>query len=236
VAEQSRSRRRGFRLVVLGALGVLMLVLATVAIGWWAWLPSYRPALAAGESYGVDVSSHQRSITWRRVRSNHIHFAYIKATEGADFVDPRFATNWSEAQRVGLRVGAYHFFTLCAPGAAQAQHFLTTVPDTPAALPAAIDLELVGNCHARPDPSALDQQVAEFVRLVEEHTHQPMTVYAGASFTHRYSLPSLREHPRWIRRLLIHPSARQWHIWQANDHAHVEGIRGHVDLDVMRTP
>jgi lysozyme len=62
--------------------------------GWYGWLPRYRPDLREGESYGVDVSSHQGTIDWDRVAADDIEFAYVKATEGGDLVDARFDRNW----------------------------------------------------------------------------------------------------------------------------------------------
>src|SRR5262245_5178777 len=60
---------------------------------------------------GVDLSHHQGRIDWGKVRASKAAFAFIKATEGATFTDPAFATNWSGARDAGVLRGAYHFFT-----------------------------------------------------------------------------------------------------------------------------
>src|SRR5690349_7236247 len=109
-------RRRGV-VVLLGA--VLVLTLAGV-LAIELWLPGRRPALQAGETYGVDVSAHQGTIDWPTVAADGVSAAYLKATEGATFRDPAFAHNWQQARAAGLQVGAYHFFTLCRGGAEQA--------------------------------------------------------------------------------------------------------------------
>jgi len=102
----------------LSACGVLIIL--AVAAGWFFWLPAFRPALLAGEAYGIDVSAYQGRIDWQRVAGQHVSFAYIKASEGGDFVDRRFAANWSGASRAGVPHGAYHFLALQAgPGAGQ---------------------------------------------------------------------------------------------------------------------
>lgn len=75
---------------------VVVVVVVVGAAGWWGryrWLPGYRPGLAAGERYGIDVSRHQGEIDWTQVADDGIEFAYIKATEGGDFVDERFQQN-----------------------------------------------------------------------------------------------------------------------------------------------
>lgn len=152
------------------AAGVLAVVVAVGAYIWFERVPAYRPALESGERFGVDVSTHQGTIDWRRVADDDIRFAYIKATEGGDFVDDHFATNWRAAGEAGLERGAYHFFTLCRPGADQADNFLRTVPKDGSALPPAVDLEFVGNCAGRPSRDDLLRELKTFVDRVEAAT------------------------------------------------------------------
>ena len=77
---------------------------------------------------GIDLSRHQSNVDWGKARAAGVAFAFIKATEGADFTDPRFTINWSEARTSGVLRGAYHFFTFCATGRDQALHFEEVVP------------------------------------------------------------------------------------------------------------
>ena len=56
---------------------------------------------------GVDVSSWQGEIDWPTLAGQGLSFAFIKATEGSGFTDPRFSYNWEEARKTALRVGAY---------------------------------------------------------------------------------------------------------------------------------
>src|SRR5580704_311225 len=95
---------------------------------------------------GVDVSHHQGQIDWNALARGGVAFAYVKATEGANFQDISFATNWAQAARTGLPRGAYHFFTLCRSGTDQARNFMATVPRDPQALPPVVDVESMGPC------------------------------------------------------------------------------------------
>lgn len=212
------------------------LVVALVAawIGWYRWLPEYRPSLRAGERYGIDVSHHQGSIDWSRVAADHVERVYIKATEGGDHVDGRFAENWAGARTAGIERGAYHFFTLCRPGAEQARHFVETVGVDPDALPAAIDLELAGNCRARPADAALRTELSTFVKLVESATGKPVILYLGGDFEHRYRVREWMIRSLWRPRFLRRPGVDGWLVWQVHGFAHVQGIGGRVDLDVFR--
>jgi lysozyme len=211
-------------------------LLALAAWGWFGWLPHYRPALREGERYGIDVSNHQGAIDWELVAADGISFAYIKATEGGDFTDRRFEQNWQGAGDAGLVRGAYHFFTLCTPGAAQAVHFLRTVPGGSDALPPAVDLELAGNCARPPGSATVRRELDTFLRLVESETEQTALLYVGDDFEGRYPIRESLGRPLWHRRFLRRPDVPGWVVWQVMGFAHVGGIEGRVDLDVMRQP
>ena len=225
-------RRRGV-VVLLGA--VLALTLAAI-LSIELWLPSHRPALRDGESYGVDVSAHQGTIDWPAVAADGVTAAYLKATEGATFRDPQFVRNWQQARAAGLDVGAYHFFTLCRSGADQATNLLRTLDEVGArrddrSLPVVVDLELSGNCSTRPARADVQREVDSFVDMVEEGTGRPVRYYVLNSWDARY--PPTRDRERWVRSIVVRPPG-SWVWWQASDRARVDGVRGPVDLNVVR--
>jgi len=225
------SRRRSRRLLVVGALTGSS---AAVALAWWLlWVPNVRPDLRTGEAFGVDVSHHQGAIDWDAVAGDGIDFAYIKATEGGDLTDARFAENWSEAARVGLDRGAYHFFTLCRPGHEQAEHFLRTAPPDPSALRPAVDLELAGNCSDRPSADQVYRELDRFLTEVEDAWGQSTLLYVGDDWESRYPVLDRSDRPRWLVSFLGRPDL-DWTAWQLHGFAKVDGVTGGVDLDVAR--
>src|SRR5215213_4444512 len=58
---------------------------------------------------GIDVSNHQDRIDWSRGRADGIAFAYVKASEGTTFADPKYAAHVTGAKAARIRTGAYHF-------------------------------------------------------------------------------------------------------------------------------
>jgi lysozyme len=223
------------------AAAVVMVALGAAA-GHYAlrvWLPDHRPGLSAGETYGVDVSHHQRGgIDWHRVAADGIAFAYIKAREGGDHVDREFRRNWDGAARAGLRRGAYHFFTLCTPGDVQAANFLATVPDDAHALPPAVDLELAGNCSRRPPRDRVHRELRAFLRAVEAETGHRAMLYFGSpwdGFELRYRIQAAFDRPLWRRSIALRPGG-DWLLWQYSGVSNVDGVRGPVDLNVGRLP
>ena len=220
------ARRRRWT-IVGGAVAAATALLAPLV--WFVAIPNWRPPLRDGEVYGIDVASHQGEIDWAAVAADDISFAYIKATEGGDFTDRRFDRNWREAERAGLDRGAYHFFTLCTPGAAQARHFLRTVPVDEGALAPAIDLELAGNCGDRPGRATVERELDAFLDIVEEAWGRPVVLYVGDDWDRTYPTRRRSDRPLWHRRILLRPDVDGWTIWQVHGYAHVDGIDGQVD-------
>jgi len=214
------------RLWIGGALvGAALLALAApIALG--AWNP-----LTENYTQGVDVSAHQGRIDWDALARADVRFAYIKASEGGTFVDPRFAANWRDAGRAGIRRGAYHRFTLCRSAAAQAANFIRTVPRAADALPPAVDVENFQDCASRTAVA----QIEEFLDTVEARYGARPILYVTRQFHDAHE----RDFPRerfWIRSLYAPPEFRRgdWVIWQHHNHAQRPGIDAPVDLDAFR--
>jgi lysozyme len=212
------------------ALAVLALGAAVIAAagGWWTpWAQRYIQ--------GVDVSWHQGAVDWRALAGDDVAFAYIKATEGAGHVDQRFSFNWREAGAAGLYRGAYHFFTLCQPGARQAAHFIATVPREAGALPPALDLEHMGPCRQGPTMSGIVAEARIFLDRVEAHYGVRPIIYTTREF-HDAHLRDLEGERFWLRSLATPPRYRQrdWVIWQHHNRGHRRGVSGPVDLNAFR--
>lgn len=195
--------------------------------------PHPRDPLPAGEVYGIDVSNHQGKIDWDRVAGDRTRFAYIKASEGGDFTDVRFAANWRSAGAAGVRRGAYHFFTLCRHGKDQAANFLSIAHPDQKALPPAVDLELTGNCPARPARQDVLAELVAFLGPVEAAWGRPALLYVGRDWEQTYPVLARSGRERWLVSHVV-PPPEPWTVWQGSDHAQVHGIAGPVDLDVAR--
>lgn len=229
-------RNRWVRRVGIGTAVVLVALAVGGYAGYRWWFPHHRPDLRAGERYGVDVSNHQGVIDWEAVAADGVDVAYVKATEGGDHVDRRIAANWEGARAAGIEVGAYHFFTLCRPGAEQAANFLATVP-AGADLPPALDLELPGNCAARPPADEVRREVRAFVDAVEEATGETVLLYVLDDWEDLYPSRDLGDgvdRPRWHRRIGPLRPGGDWALWQYTGMARVDGVDGGVDLNVVR--
>jgi lysozyme len=221
----------------LATLVALLIVAACIAAmayfcGWW--MPN--SPLARYPVKGIDVSHHNGTIAWRAVAGDGVQFAYIKATEGADFQDNQFAANCREAAAAGIACGAYHYFRLGTPGLAQARNFLRTVPRDSLPLPPAVDLETWGNASARPGVGEFQSQLGVFLAELREAEGTEPVLYASSDFIHAY-LEGLPLKRLWYRAVVGTPHLdgfENWTFWQFTERAKVEGVSGFVDMDVFR--
>src|ERR1700733_13712635 len=61
---------------------------------------------------GFDVYTGDGAVNWTTVKNAGYQFAFVKATEGVNFIDSRFTTNMTGAHNAGVLVGPYHFTRL----------------------------------------------------------------------------------------------------------------------------
>src|SRR5688572_19515997 len=76
---------------------------------------------------GIDVTYHQQTIDWPKVKAAGIEFAFIRVSDGATFQDPKFDTNWAESRAAGVRHGAYQLFRPAEDARAQADLLLSKI-------------------------------------------------------------------------------------------------------------
>jgi lysozyme len=189
---------------------------------------------------GIDVSRWQRDIDWARVRAAGTRFAFIKATEGGDHLDPNFRDNWDAARAAGIPRGAYHFVFWCRPAQDQIRWFIRNVPRDPAALPPVLDVEW--NNHSRcpkTHPAKAKQKMREMLRAFEAHYGKKPIIYTDINF-HEDVLEGTTEfndYPFWIRSTAARPEKRYhnrpWEFWQFTTTGRVPGIVGDVDRNAF---
>lgn len=186
------------------------------------------------EVHGIDISHHQATIDWDLVAQQGIDFAFIKATEGRDFRDRQFCTNWKEIQRVGIRRGAYHFFRPKTSAYLQVENFVEQVELAEGDLPPVLDIEVEDGV----SKEDLLEGVNTWLLLAEAEFKVRPIIYSNYKFYLKYLADEFPDYPVWIARYgFFHPhlgNNREWCFWQYGDQGRVEGIKGNVDLNVFK--
>ena len=185
---------------------------------------------------GIDISHYQGDVSWSKMvlGQSAIEFAFLKATEGEKYSDPKFAANWAGAQAVGLSVGAYHFFDPAQDAGLQAEHFCAVLDTVKGKrLPPVLDIEKTGGV----SQSLILTKVQKWLDLVEKHTGQRPIIYTYTSFATSNRLSKrFSGYPFWVAQYgkLAAPKLcgwPKWAFWQYSSGGKVPGIVGSVDLD-----
>ncbi|MHA7220012.1 GH25 family lysozyme [Arthrobacter sp. MDT1-48-3] len=145
-----------------------------------------------GGVLGVDVSSHQgRSVAWSAAAGYGARFAYVKATENNDYVNPYFSDQYAGAAAAGMYRGAYHFaLPNLSSGSAQATFFVRNGGGWSAdgkTLPPLLDVEFnpypsLGNTCYNMTPSQMVAWIADFSRQMQALTGRKPMIYTAASW------------------------------------------------------
>lgn len=220
---------------LLVACGFVVVCLLLVFAAFWAYNQFVTtPPYVDPVKYpirGIDVSAHNGDIDFQKVAADSIEFVFIKATEGGDFKDKRFRENYARAQEAGLKTGVYHFFRFDRDGVEQALNLLKTVGSRNPELGLVIDVEKNGNPDSIP-PEVINRRLIEMVDYLNLLGHRVM-FYTNLDGYYDYLVNSFQGHPLWICRFQENPINAEWSFWQFSHRGEVEGVTGHVDLNVF---
>jgi lysozyme len=188
---------------------------------------------------GMDVARYQGAIDYSKVRAAGVHFVYMKGTEGKDYVDPAFLTNWARAKSAGMAHGVYHFMTWCSTAAEQAAWFKKNVPYDATALPPVLDLEWNHGSSCKNKFSRADvlEKVRVMLKAMEEHTGKLPIIYTDIPFHHDILEGEHFDNPFWLRSTAAEPpdrySNRRWMMWQWTQTGVLNGVVGEVDRNAF---
>lgn len=190
--------------------------------------------------HGIDVARYQTDINWPVAQASGVSFAFIKATEGGDVLDPMFRQNWDASRRAGVPRGAYHFWYHCRPAQEQADWFIRNVPRERGALPPVLDMEWTRsrNCPVRPGGDHNRAEARRFLDLLTAHYGQRPIIYTTVDYYRDNDMGQLRGYDFWLRSVVDHPSTvypgQSWTFWQYTGTGLINGIAGPVDINVFR--
>ena len=186
--------------------------------------------------HGIDVSHHQGEIDWQAVKATEkqeypIRFVFMKATEGGDYKDRRFADNFREAGEAGLIRGAYHFYNPNTDPIRQADFFISQAKLAKGDLAPVLDIERKPRNKAQ-----LQADLKKFLNRLEQHYGVKPIIYTSYKYMERYlDAPEFKAYPLWIAHYYVDVLSYEgaWQFWQHTDYGTVPGIEENVDLNVF---
>src|SRR4051794_6365853 len=220
---------------------------------------AYTTSASAVEyQQGIDVSHFQGNIDWNAVRNAGIKFAFVKATEGVDFVDVNFQQYITAAIAAGVPVGPYHFGRLNSGEAIptdaidEANDFVDAIQQYYSSpgmvLRPVLDYEQLPNDPVTPSVKAyVSKWIRDFSGVVQQRLGFAPIIYTCCGFqTSSFLESDIAQHDLWIRKITggdtFNPSSpptvsdlgiwNDWTFWQWSANGNVAGISP-VDRDAF---
>lgn len=192
-----------------------------------------RSSVSGHFPQGIDVSHHQGYINWAEVaRNREIQFVYLKATEGANYVDDTYQSNLREARRHGLKVGPYHFFRPGVDPQVQFRNMMSVVNPKQIDLLPMIDVEVQGGVSM----ATFHARLEKLLELVTKEFGKRPIIYTGKNFYNKYMHGGrYSRYKFWIAAYSFDEPMLydddDYLIWQYTGQGSLRGVRGNVDLN-----
>ncbi|HJC23103.1 MAG TPA: Ig-like domain-containing protein [Candidatus Eisenbergiella merdavium] len=198
-------------------------------------------ALSTGSGVlGIDVSKHNGSIDWEKVKNSGVSFAIIRcgyrgSATGVMVDDPKFKENIQGATAAGLKVGVYYF--------SQAVNGVEAVEEASAAIsrisgykisyPVFIDVEAAGGRADGLSSAERTEVVQAFCKTVQDSGYTA-GVYANKNWLgSEMNTGSFGGYNIWLAQYAAAPTYNgRYELWQYSSTGRIDGISGNVDLNI----
>lgn len=235
----------GFKAFLMAALLLLSTMVPQFAV-------QAAPNEVAQAALGIDVSRYQGAIDWNQVAASGVQFAMIRVgyrtqTTGVLNEDPYARYNLQEAQRVGLKVGAYFFSAAVNEAEAVEEAVFTAnlIDKYQITFPVAYDCEGFRNATSRQFGLGRDVRTAlavKFLDTIAARGYTPMFYASRNEMTDSadWNMNILNRYKVWVAQypaesFPVTPASTYTGVqamWQYTQSAVIPGIAGSVDMNV----
>lgn len=176
----------------------------------------------------IDVSYHNGTIDWDKVKTAGIDGAIIRCGFGSDIAsqdDKQWKRNADECTRLGIPFGTYlySYAKTDAQAKSEAEHVLRLIKGYKLSYPVYYDLEEPGT------QSGAVGRARIFCEAIEAAGYWA-GVYANKNWWDNY-LTGLTEYTRWVARYNDTLGMDNVDMWQYTSDGSVSGISGRVDMN-----
>lgn len=185
---------------------------------------------------GIDVSRHQGSIDWAKVKASGVQFAILRAGYGKVISqrDSMFEANYRGCKSNNIPVGAYWYSYAKSVDEAkqEAKIFLEVLSGKQFEFPVYFDIEEKSQLALGKDKCTA--MAKAFVECLEEKGYFA-GIYSSKSHLETYIDAGLRkEKAIWVAHYGVENTNYNgdFGMWQKSSNGNVTGISGNVDIDV----
>ena len=181
---------------------------------------------------GIDISNHNGSIDFFKVKNSGIEVVIIKATEGIDWIDSKLDVYYNSALNVGLKIGFYHFMSEKTNPSKQAQDFFYAIKGKNFSISPCLDIET--NNYKR-SSKEITNRCLEFIKRLKELTGLDSIIYTSGYFGRDNLDSRIKNYKAWIAHYGVETPMETGFKnvvgHQYTETGRISGINGNVDLN-----
>lgn len=189
--------------------------------------------------YIIDVSGHQGSIDFAKVKAAGVSGVMLKCTEGDGYLSPAFLQNYKNALAAGLAVGAYHFLRAGTVNAAakEGRWFAQNTKGLALSLGLALDMEPEGcawDTANNGEPISPTQAYNIVNAFSQNAGGGRLWLYSTIDYFNRFLTDEdLQCCPKWLANPSKLPFSKPVGMVQYSWKGRVDGISTDVDLNLL---
>ena len=189
---------------------------------------------------GIDVSKWNKTIDWDAVANSGISYVIIRcgyrgSSNGKLVVDPKYTENIKGALRAGLEVGVYFFSQAIneVEAVEEASMVLDLIKNYDITYPVFLDVETSGGRGDKIDKATRTAVCRAFCETIESEGYKA-GIYSNKQWLEKkLEAGALEEYKIWLAQYAATPTyAGIYDMWQYTATGSVNGITGHVDLNI----
>mgnify|MGYP002556493972 FL=1 len=184
---------------------------------------------------GIDVSNHQGTVDWNKVKAAGIDFAILKVGPVYGKPDDSFERNAAECERLGIPYGVYYYSYARSVEDAnkEADRTLAWLSGHHPSLPVYYDLE---DSYILQDPDFSKDKLTQIAQAFcnrMEAVGFKSGIYANLNWLNNYlNSPSLSGYDHWVAQYNWRCDyAGSYSFWQYSSSGNVPGVNGRCDMN-----
>ena len=184
---------------------------------------------------GIDVSNHQGTVDWNKVKAAGIDFAILKVGPVYGKPDDSFERNAAECERLGIPYGVYYYSYARSVEDAnkEADRTLAWLDGHHPSLPVYYDLE---DSYILQDPDFSKDKLTQIAQAFcnrMEAVGFKSGIYANLNWLNNYlNSPSLSGYDHWVAQYNWRCDyAGSYSFWQYSSSGNVPGVNGRCDMN-----
>ncbi|WP_078992312.1 GH25 family lysozyme [Clostridium botulinum] len=180
---------------------------------------------------GIDISMHNNTIDFAKVKNNGTSVVIIKATEGVQYIDPLLEQHYNGSKVAGLNIGFYHFMSEKTSPTQQATDFWNAIKGKQFNILPCLDIETNNIGRSQ---SQISDRCIEFLTKFKSLSGMDCMIYTGGYFGRDNLDSRVKKYKGWIAHYGVNsPMTTGFTVvgHQYTEDGRINGVNTRVDLN-----